>query len=74
MDIIIALLIGLAIGILTAYLIANRRYTALRIMSEATATSLHHTTVDLQGKNEQVLTGERNKPAEGAECRRDAVA
>ena len=55
MDIIIALLIGLAIGILTAYLIANRRYTALRIMSEATATSLHHTTVDLQGKNEQVL-------------------
>ena len=36
------------------YTVANRRYTALRIKAEATATSLHHTTVDLAGKTEQI--------------------
>ena len=56
MNIVISLLIGVLLGVVVAYLIANRRYTALRIMSEATATSLHHTTIDLEGKNELVAS------------------
>ena len=56
LEIIIAAIIGIGIGMVAAYLVANRRYTALRIMSEATATSLHHTTVDLEGKNELVVS------------------
>lgn len=56
LEIIIAAIIGIGIGMVAAYLVANRRYTALRIMSEATATSLHHTTVDLEGKNELVAS------------------
>ena len=56
LEIIIAAIIGIGIGVVAAYLVANRRYTALRIMSEATATSLHHTTVDLEGKNELVAS------------------
>ncbi|MBR6194678.1 MAG: DNA recombination protein RmuC [Prevotella sp.] len=56
LEIIIAAIIGIGIGMVAAYLMANRRYTALRIMSEATATSLHHTTVDLEGKNELVAS------------------
>ena len=56
LEIIIAAIIGIGIGVVVAYLVANRRYTALRIMSEATATSLHHTTVDLEGKNELVAS------------------
>ena len=56
LEIIIAAIIGIGIGVVAAYLMANRRYTALRIMSEATATSLHHTTVDLEGKNELVAS------------------
>lgn len=56
MIIVISLLIGVLLGVVVAYLIANRRYTALRIMSEATATSLHHTTIDLEGKNELVAS------------------
>ena len=56
LEIIIAAIIGIGIGMVAAYLVANRRYTALRILSEATATSLHHTTVDLEGKNELVAS------------------
>lgn len=56
LEIIIAAVVGIGIGMVAAYLMANRRYTALRIMSEATATSLHHTTVDLEGKNELVAS------------------
>ncbi len=56
LEIIIAAIIGIGIGMVAAYLVSNRRYTALRIMSEATATSLHHTTVDLEAKNEQVAS------------------
>lgn len=56
LEIIIAAIIGIGIGVVAAYLVANRRYTALRILSEATATSLHHTTVDLEGKNELVAS------------------
>lgn len=54
--IIIAAVVGIVVGIVAAYLVANRRYTSLRIMSEATATSLHHTTIDLEGKNELVAS------------------
>lgn len=53
-EILISLFAGLAIGILVAYFIANRRYTALRISAEATATSLHHKSIDLDARNEQV--------------------
>lgn len=56
LEIIITAIIGIGIGVVAAYLVANRRYTALRIMSEATATSLHHTTLDLEGKNELVAS------------------
>ena len=56
LELIIAAIIGIGIGMVAAYLVANRRYTALRILSEATATSLHHTTVDLEGKNELVAS------------------
>ena len=56
MNIVISLLIGVLLGVVVAYLVANRRYTALRIMSEATATSLHHTKIDLEGKNELVAS------------------
>ena len=56
LEIIITAIIGIGIGVVVAYLVANRRYTALRIMSEATATSLHHTTLDLEGKNELVAS------------------
>ncbi|MBP5426249.1 MAG: DNA recombination protein RmuC [Prevotella sp.] len=54
--IIIAAVVGILVGIISSYLVANRRYTALRILSEATATSLHHTTVDLEAKNELVAS------------------
>ena len=56
LGIIIAAVVGIVVGIVAAYLVANRRYTSLRIMSEATATSLHHTTIDLEGKNELVAS------------------
>ena len=56
MNLVISLLIGVLLGVVVAYLVANRRYTALRIMSEATATSLHHTKIDLEGKNELVAS------------------
>ena len=56
MNIVISLLIGVLLGVVVAYLVANRRYTALRITSEATATSLHHTKIDLEGKNELVAS------------------
>ncbi len=56
LGIIIAAVVGLVAGVLAAYLIANRRYTALRIQSEATATSLRHTAIDLKAKNELVAS------------------
>ena len=56
LEVIIAALVGIAVGVVAAYLAANRRYTALRITAEATATSLRHTVADLKGKTELVAS------------------
>lgn len=39
-EIIISLIIGIAIGVVAAYLVANRRYTALQVQAEVTANAL----------------------------------
>jgi len=44
----------MVIGIVVAYLIANRRYTALRIAAESTSTSLQLKSADLNAKTEQL--------------------
>ena len=40
LEIIISLIIGIAIGVVAAYLVANRRYTALQVQAEVTANAL----------------------------------
>lgn len=45
---------GLVVGVVAAYLVANRRYTALRIQAESTATTLRHKSIDLEARNEQI--------------------
>lgn len=50
----LALMAGLVVGVVAAYLVANRRYTALRIQAESTATTLRHKSIDLEARNEQV--------------------
>lgn len=54
LEIIISVIIGLLIGALAAYLVANRKITTLRVNAEATATSLQLKSTDLAAKNEQV--------------------
>ena len=39
-EVIIASLIGFAVGLVTAYLVANRRYTALKVQAEVTSNAL----------------------------------
>lgn len=53
---IIAVAIGLTAGVAVVYLVMSRRYTALQLQAEATATSLRHTTTDLAAKTEQVAS------------------
>jgi len=48
------LMAGLVVGVVAAYLVANRRYTALRIQAESTATTLRHKSIDLEARNEQI--------------------
>ena len=50
----LALMAGLVVGVVAAYLVANRRYTALRIQAESTATTLRHKSIDLEARNEQI--------------------
>jgi len=50
----LALMAGLVVGVVAAYLVANRRYTALRIQAESAATTLRHKSIDLEARNEQV--------------------
>ena len=52
--IILSVVVGLVVGVVVAYLVANRRYTALRVQAEATATELQLKSVDLAGKTEQL--------------------
>jgi len=52
LEIIISLTAGLLTGALVIYVMANRRYTELRVKAEATATSLQHVSTDLSGKTE----------------------
>ena len=54
LEVVFSLVVGFMVGVLVAYLVANRRYTALRLQAETTATTLHHKSVDLDAKNEQV--------------------
>ena len=54
LEIIISVIIGLLIGALVAYLVVNRKITALRVNAEATATSLQLKSTDLAAKNELV--------------------
>ena len=55
-EILVTLLLGLLIGGLVSYVVINHRYVELRVQAEATATSLQHTTADLNGKSEQVAS------------------
>ena len=50
----LALMAGLVVGVVAAYLVANRRYTALRIQAESTATTLRHKSIDLEARNEHI--------------------
>ena len=54
--IVLSLLVGLVVCIIVAYLVANRRYTALCISAENTATSLQLKSADLNARNEQVAS------------------
>jgi DNA recombination protein RmuC len=54
--VLLALVGGFVVGLLVAYLVASRRYTALRVQVETTATTLHHKSVDLEARNEQVAS------------------
>ena len=54
MEVIIALVAGVLVGMVVAYLIANRRYTVLQVQAEGTATSLKLKTADLEAKVELV--------------------
>ena len=54
LEILLYIIAGMAVGVVAAYLVANRRYTALRVSAEANATSLKLKSIDLDARNEQV--------------------
>jgi len=51
---VIAAVLGLVIGALVAYLVANRRHTALQVQAESTATALKLKSADLASATEQM--------------------
>lgn len=52
LEIVLSIILGIGVGAVGAYLIANRRLTELRVKAEGTVTSLRHTAAELDANRE----------------------